>query len=104
MSDAFDPYRDALQRGVPRQLARARHYITPDAWDQLEEAFIFHWRYALQVLHFGIKQLATGRCLACNNRHWRTLERKRLFCGYGYRYTLRMGLRTWWYAGKHGED
>ena len=37
----FKPLEKDIENGMPRQLARAKHNYMPDAWEQLDEAFIF---------------------------------------------------------------
>ena len=109
VKDEFDLYEEAMERGVGRQLARARYGITPDAFDQLEEAFIFHYKTAWQVLKSGVKSVFLFRCHMCHRRHFGALEENTgngggLYCMYGIGYTFKSVWTHWWYAGKHGED
>jgi hypothetical protein len=98
-------YDKAMDEGWPRQLARAKFGLTPDAFDQLRDhTFIFHWLYAWQCLKWNVVALLTYRCQACGGHHWRNKERERFFCGYGYSWTLRHAWTSWWWAGKHGDD
>ena len=110
-------YEAAVARGVPRQLARARYRITPDAFDQLERAFIFHWRDAWGAFRYGLRCLVTLRCVACRRRHLRVIREDArgrpvakgwlgggMTCVYGYGGTVRSAVTSWWWAGKHGDD
>jgi hypothetical protein len=99
-----DPYIQALEQGVPRQLARLRYDITSDAYDQLQEAFIFHWRYALQVAIHQFRNVVTLRCPGCGGRHLGTLEKPGLYCSYGWEHGVRYFFSQIYFSGLHGED
>lgn len=107
----FDGYRRAVDEGTPRQLARLKYDVTPDAYDQLREAFIFHWRPALSVLKWELAALVTGRCNACGNRHIVPLTNNPnrkvgslYYCGYGWRPNPVSALVSAWLTGRHGMD
>ena len=103
-------YETDAKRGTPRQLLRLRYDMTPDAYEQLQEAFIFHRRYALATAKNQFKQLLVGRCSACGIRHFRKpIEEKYpsgggFYCHYGWLWHLKYVFPLIWWAGKHGED
>lgn len=106
----YEGYAHALDTGCPRQLARLRFNGVPgdDAYEQLREAFIFHWRYALRTLRWHLRCALRLRCPMCLRRHVRTLREEYpngggLTCSYGWLDSFSM-FRIAWFAGKHGED
>ena len=115
-------YDSALAKNVPRQLARLRYNITPDAYDQLCVAFIFHWKHALSTLWWGVRHVLTLRCSTCGYQHFFRPFRRRprgsieigpakewdsgyyMGCGYGWWKSLKMLPTYWLLMGKHGKD
>ena len=100
----WEAYDNDLTQGMARQLARAKHGVTLDSYEQLKEAFIFHTRYSCVVLKHQLWKLLRLRCVLCGKRHLRVLNRNGLYCSYGLIYTGKTLLSHWWYSGRHGED
>jgi hypothetical protein len=102
-------YEKDIEAGVPRQLARLRYDLTPDAYDQLKGAFIFHYTEAWAAFKYYGWSLLTGRCIACGKRHLKPIlytvnGENRGGCYNGFTVTLRVAPMGWWYAGKNGDD
>lgn len=87
-----------------RQVERLANNF-PGAREQLDDAIIIHWRYALSTFVYHLKALLQFKCAACGNRHLRTLRRTKpysLTCFYGFN-PKHIYLATIC-AIKHGED
>jgi hypothetical protein len=105
-------YEQAMDSGVPRQLARLKYNLTPDAYDQLtDHTFIFHYKQAWDAFLGSVRTVLTGRCYQCGARHWgKTLrytvngENRGGCFGWGWLRSWRAIPRTWWFHGRHGED
>ncbi len=107
-------FMDRLQKaGVQRQVARAASKVLEnDAGEQLHYGtVVFHYMQAWDALKYGFRSLLRGRCLACGARHLTPIRytdpktgENRGGCFNGYRETLRIGWRLWWFAGLHGDD
>ena len=102
----FKPYEKDIENGMPRQLARAKHNYLPDAWEQLDEAFIFvfHYKYAWGVFKYQLECLVTLKCSLCKHRHIKPIKINNVKCYYGWWYMLKHFIPGIWWAGKHGDD
>ena len=106
----WDAYNADLAKGYPRQLVRLKYDVTPDAYDQLLDCFIFDFRRAWWYFWSFVRDALLVRCWICHRRHWRKpfIERTPggggMHCGYGIRWTLKSMWTVWYGAGKHGED
>ncbi len=106
----WDKYDADAMTGMSRQLLRAKYDITPDAFAQLEEAFIFHIRHAWETLKWQAKSMLLVKCALCGHRHWfkpyvrNTDGGGGVHCVYGIWHTFRSAPRAVWFAGQHGED
>lgn len=107
------PYTQPATRYRYRQLNRAASGW-PNAFDQLDTAFIFHWRASLAEFKHRVRRLAQLRCPMCGSRHirgrlvarWRSSSVSSYppHCFYGWWYGLRSIFAVVRSAGKHGED
>ena len=107
----WEAYEAGIKKGLSRQLLRARYDVTPNAFDQLEEAFIFHVQYAWDTFKYRTKMVVTLRCGTCGRRRhlWGTFRRINangggVICGYGWWWGVHNWLPMVWWAGRHGED
>ncbi len=109
LRDMYDLYDADMEAGVPRQLVRLKYQLTPDAYDQLKEAFIFHYRAAWSEFWWQLRSILKLKCSVCGHRHVGTYRETypsggSLTCVFGLTYTWRYVFTTWRHAGKHGED
>lgn len=84
------------------------HSIGREAYDQLNDAIIIHWRsvwYSLQEVPKKLFRTLTGKCQMCGYRHIKTLNKEiskgyNMTCVYGWPQQLIFIVG----AAMHGED